>query len=169
MKIPSFLCKSSLNLRAEPKIFILQKSKYAVRPREINFILEKVEEGPYWDRLLATKVKQPWLRIDFKNWKDEDDDEEEGQGQDLGKIFSLKFSATDSCILWLFINISFFHKYQPSILTKQIIFIHINYFQSTQDSFKIHTILSFKANALTINILCAISLILRLSGLRISF
>ena len=99
MKIPSFLCKSSLNLRAETKIFILQKSKYAVRPREINFILEKVEEGPYWDRLLATKVKQPWLRIDFKNWKDEDDDEEEGQGQDLGKFFSLKFSATDSCIL----------------------------------------------------------------------
>lgn len=48
-------------------------------------MLEKVEEGPYWDRLLATKVKQPWLRIDFKNWIDEDDDEEEGQGQDLGR------------------------------------------------------------------------------------
>merc|ERR1711992_98781 len=64
----------------------VEKSKYAVRPREINFILEKVEEGPYWDRLLATKVKQPWLRIDFKNWKDEDDDEEEGQGQDLEEM-----------------------------------------------------------------------------------
>ena len=49
-------------------------------------MLEKTEEGPYWDRLLATKVKQHWLKIDFKNWKDEDDDEaEEGQGQDLGK------------------------------------------------------------------------------------
>ncbi len=45
-----------------------------------------MEEGPYWDRLLATKVKQPWLRIDFKNWKDEDDDEEEGQGQDIGQF-----------------------------------------------------------------------------------
>merc|ERR1711992_392848 len=64
----------------------VEKSKYAVRPREINFILEKVEEGPYWDRLLVTKVKQPWLRIDFKNWKDEDDDEEEGQGQDLEEM-----------------------------------------------------------------------------------
>jgi len=33
-------------------------------------------------------VKQPWLRVDFKNWKDEDDDEEEGgaQGQDLGRL-----------------------------------------------------------------------------------
>ena len=57
-----------------------------VRPREISFVLEKVEEGPYWDRLLSSKLKQPWLKVDFKNWKDEDDDEEEGeQGQDLGE------------------------------------------------------------------------------------
>ena len=57
-----------------------------VRPREISFVLEKVEEGPYWDRLLSSKLKQPWLKVDFKNWKDEDADEEEGaQGQDLGE------------------------------------------------------------------------------------
>ena len=57
-----------------------------VRPREISFVLEKVEEGPYWDRLLSSKLKQPWLKVGFKNWKDEDDDEEEGeQGQDLGE------------------------------------------------------------------------------------
>ena len=57
-----------------------------VRPREISFVLEKVEEGPYWDRLLSSKLKQPWLKVDCKNWKDEDDDEEEGeQGQDLGE------------------------------------------------------------------------------------
>ena len=64
----------------------MQKSKFVVRPREVSFVLEKAEEGPYWDRLLTTKVKQHWLKIDFKNWKDEDDDEEgqEGQGQDLG-------------------------------------------------------------------------------------
>merc|ERR1712130_522228 len=55
-----------------------EKSKYAVRPREVSFVLEKTEEGPYWDRLLATKVKQHWLKIDFKNWKDEDDDETDG-------------------------------------------------------------------------------------------
>jgi len=64
----------------------VEKTKYAVRPREISFILEKVEEGPYWDRLLETKVKQPWLRVDFKNWKDEDDDEEDGQGQDMEEM-----------------------------------------------------------------------------------
>ncbi|XP_023340914.1 prostaglandin E synthase 3 isoform X2 [Eurytemora carolleeae] len=66
----------------------VEKSKFGVRPREISFVLEKQEEGPYWDRLLETKVKQPWLRVDFKNWKDEDDDEEEGgaQGQDLEEM-----------------------------------------------------------------------------------
>merc|ERR1712105_422534 len=65
----------------------VEKSKYAVRPREVSFVLEKTEEGPYWDRLLATKVKQHWLKIDFKNWIDEDDDEaEEGQGQDLEEM-----------------------------------------------------------------------------------
>ena len=26
------------------------------------------------------------FRVDFKNWKDEDDDEEDGQGQDMGKF-----------------------------------------------------------------------------------
>merc|ERR1712123_13867 len=64
-----------------------EKSKFAVRPREVSFVLEKSEEGPYWDRLLATKTKQHWLKFDFKNWKDEDDDEaEEGQGQDLEEM-----------------------------------------------------------------------------------
>jgi len=65
----------------------VEKSRYAVRPREVSFLLEKVEEGPYWDRLLQTKLKQPWLRVDFKNWKDEDDEDEEGQGgQDLEEM-----------------------------------------------------------------------------------
>merc|ERR1712079_6389 len=26
----------------------VEKTKYAVRPREVSFVLEKVEEGPYW-------------------------------------------------------------------------------------------------------------------------
>ena len=81
------------------------KSKFAVRPREVSnqtdsalefqhlhdpqvsFVLEKVEEGPYWDRLLETKVKQHWLKIDFMNWVDEDEEEEPGQGQDLGEKY----------------------------------------------------------------------------------
>merc|ERR1712130_1012140 len=42
------------------------KSKFAVRPREVSFVLEKVEKGPYW--------------------VDEDEEEEPGQGQDLEEM-----------------------------------------------------------------------------------
>jgi len=64
-----------------------EKSKFAVRPREVSFVLEKAEEGPYWDRLVESKLKQPWLKIDFKNWVDEDGEEEPGQGgQDLEEM-----------------------------------------------------------------------------------
>ena len=52
---------------------------------QVSFVLEKVEEGPYWDRLLDSKLKQHWLKIDYKNWVDEDEEEEPGQGQDLGE------------------------------------------------------------------------------------
>ena len=51
---------------------------------QVSFVLEKVEEG-YWDRLLESKLKQHWLKIDHKNWVDEDEEEEPGQGQDLGE------------------------------------------------------------------------------------
>ena len=57
--------------------YFIKESRYAVRPREVTFILKKLETGQYWERLLATNVKQPWLRIDFKNWLDEEDEVEE--------------------------------------------------------------------------------------------
>merc|ERR1712156_265281 len=38
----------------------VEKTKYAVRPREVSFVLEKVEEGPYWDRLLAGPEPGTW-------------------------------------------------------------------------------------------------------------
>jgi len=60
-----------------------EKSKYAVRPRAIEFALEKKEAGPYWDRLLADKVKQHWLKIDFNKWKEEDESDDEEGGQDI--------------------------------------------------------------------------------------
>merc|ERR1712002_1430210 len=63
-----------------------EKSKFAVRPREVSFVLEKAEEGPYWDRLLETKLKQHYLKIDHKNWVDEDGDDEPAQGQDLEEM-----------------------------------------------------------------------------------
>ena len=58
----------------------MQKSKFAVRDRVIEFALEKAEEGPYWDRLTKDKTKQHWLKVDFNKWKDEDDSEDESGG-----------------------------------------------------------------------------------------
>ena len=57
------------------------KTKYIVRPRCVEFALEKAEEGPYWERLLADKTKQHWLKVDFAKWKDEDDSDNEEGGQ----------------------------------------------------------------------------------------
>ena len=51
-----FLCKPALKVDPEA-------TKYQVRPRCIEFALEKAEEGPYWERLLAEKTKQHWLKV----------------------------------------------------------------------------------------------------------
>ena len=49
-----------------------QDSRYAVRPRCVEFRLAKKSPG-WWERLLKDKSRQHWLRVDFQNWKDEDD------------------------------------------------------------------------------------------------
>ena len=49
-----------------------QASRYAVRARVVEFRLEKVKPV-WWERLLSDKTRQHWLRVDFQNWKDEDD------------------------------------------------------------------------------------------------
>ena len=49
-----------------------QASRYAVRPRVVEFKLEK-RDAVWWDRLLKEKARQHWLRVDFQNWRDEDD------------------------------------------------------------------------------------------------
>merc|ERR1711862_1089516 len=63
-----------------------EKTKYQVRPRCIEFALEKAEDGPYWERLLEDKTKQHWLKVDFQKWKDEDDSDEEAGGGDLEEM-----------------------------------------------------------------------------------
>ena len=66
----------------------------------IEFALEKKEEGPYWDRLLADKTKQHWLKIDFNKWKDEDESDEEGeggQGGNLEEVSVLKLNVVFIC------------------------------------------------------------------------
>jgi len=50
-----------------------EKSKYVVRPRNIEFVLIKKESGPYWERLLKEGGKRNWLKADWNKWVDEDD------------------------------------------------------------------------------------------------
>ena len=66
----------------------MQKSKFAIRERMIEFALEKKDGGPFWDRLIKEKTKYHWLKTDFNKWKDEDEseDEEGGGGQDLEEV-----------------------------------------------------------------------------------
>lgn len=72
----------------------MQKSRSFVRDRNIELILVKREEGPFWPHLLKEKVKQHWLKVDFSRWKDEDDsdDEGEGQNQDLEEVRNVRGS-----------------------------------------------------------------------------
>lgn len=87
-------------------IIYFQKSRSFVRDRNIELILIKKEEGPYWPHLLKQKVKQHWLKVDFSRWKDEDDSEDEGEGQnqDLEEV-SLE---TCHCVFFLLI-LAFMH------------------------------------------------------------
>jgi len=62
-------------------------SKYFVRDRNVEFILLKKSEGPFWPHLLKQKMKYHWLKVDFTRWKDEDDSEDEaGQNPDLEEM-----------------------------------------------------------------------------------
>ena len=51
---------------------VIQGSRFAVRPRVVEFKLEKSDIF-WWDRLLKDNARQHWLRVDFQNWRDEDD------------------------------------------------------------------------------------------------
>ena len=59
------------------KDVVPERTKYQIRPRFIEIVLEKMTEGPYWERLLEEKTKRHWLKIDFQKWKDENDSEDE--------------------------------------------------------------------------------------------
>ena len=88
----------------------LQKSKFAVRDRVIEFALEKKDSGPYWKRLVKEEQKQHWLKVDFNKWKDEDEsDDEAGGGQDLEEvkkmIHDLLMKAVFSVSIRIFNNV----------------------------------------------------------------
>ncbi|GAB6030563.1 hypothetical protein CHUAL_014199 [Chamberlinius hualienensis] len=74
----------SVNLYSE---VIPEDSKYVVRDRQIEVMLKKKEEGPFWKRLLKEEQKAHWLKVDFNKWRDEDDSEDEYENQDLEDMF----------------------------------------------------------------------------------
>eukprot|EP01119_Soliformovum_irregulare_P019125 TRINITY_DN5_c0_g1_i1.p1 TRINITY_DN5_c0_g1~~TRINITY_DN5_c0_g1_i1.p1 ORF type:complete len:212 (-),score=67.78 TRINITY_DN5_c0_g1_i1:102-701(-) len=53
-----------------------EQSKFVVRPRQVEFVLKRKEEGPYWDRLLKEGGKRNWLKVDWNKWVDEDEADE---------------------------------------------------------------------------------------------
>ncbi|XP_023334736.1 very-long-chain (3R)-3-hydroxyacyl-CoA dehydratase 3 [Eurytemora carolleeae] len=54
----------------------LQKTNYSIHSRVVELKFEKSIPS-WWTRLVKPKEHQHWLRIDFQNWKDEDETEEE--------------------------------------------------------------------------------------------
>lgn len=66
-----------------------EKSAKFLRDRNIELVLKKKEEGPYWPQLTKEKQKFHWLKVDFNKWKDEDDSDDEfggGQSEDLEEM-----------------------------------------------------------------------------------
>ena len=60
-------------------------SKYFVRDREVEVMLKKKEQGPYWPRLVKTEAKQHWLGVDFDRWKEEDESDEDATQEQLSE------------------------------------------------------------------------------------
>jgi len=79
----------TLNLFKEIDV---SKSKYAVRPRQVDFVLAKKEAGPFWDRLLKEKDKHKWLKVDWNKWKDEDEVGEDDAGFDMSGMGNFDMS-----------------------------------------------------------------------------
>lgn len=56
-----------------------KESKFSVKPRGIEFILKRAEEGDYWDKLMNIDGRKPhWLSCDWDKWVDEDESDDEG-------------------------------------------------------------------------------------------
>eukprot|EP01123_Difflugia_compressa_P012883 TRINITY_DN570_c1_g1_i4.p1 TRINITY_DN570_c1_g1~~TRINITY_DN570_c1_g1_i4.p1 ORF type:complete len:158 (-),score=48.89 TRINITY_DN570_c1_g1_i4:101-574(-) len=56
-------------------------TKWAVHGKSTNFVIKK-KDAAFWPRLTKSKVKHPWLSIDWSRWVDEDD--AGSSGFDLG-------------------------------------------------------------------------------------
>ncbi|THD18631.1 Prostaglandin e synthase [Fasciola hepatica] len=65
-----------------------ESSRQMSTDREIVMYIKKKEKG-FWPRLLSSSAKQPWLKVDFNRWVDENDSEPELGGMDnFANMFS---------------------------------------------------------------------------------
>ncbi|KAF2073257.1 hypothetical protein CYY_005419 [Polysphondylium violaceum] len=66
------------------KEIVVEESNFTTNSRYPKILLKKKESG-YWNFLVKNKAKLPYVKIDWNNWKDEDDvkeTDEEPQGFD---------------------------------------------------------------------------------------
>lgn len=67
-----------------------QESLHNVRDRNIELVLKKATDGPFWSRLTQEKIKYHWLKFDFNKWDEEgvvnDDYEGETPNWDLEEV-----------------------------------------------------------------------------------
>lgn len=54
-----------------------EESKCKINARSVVFKIIKADSGPYWERLQKEKGRNVHCKIDWDNWKDEEDDEDE--------------------------------------------------------------------------------------------
>ncbi|KNC53040.1 uncharacterized protein AMSG_09332 [Thecamonas trahens ATCC 50062] len=53
-----------------------EKSSFVVRPRQVEFLLMRKEEGSHWPRLTKNKLKAQWLNTDWSKYVDSDEEDE---------------------------------------------------------------------------------------------
>lgn len=71
-----------------------EKTVQSLKGRNIELVLTKKNEGPFWPRLTKENQKHHWLKSDFNKWVDEDDSEEEagdGQSEYLSQVCLFTF------------------------------------------------------------------------------
>lgn len=68
------------------KTIIPEKSRFAVRERGVDFVIEKLDAGPYWERLVSESTKLPWIKVNFDKWVDEEE-LNESQNKNLAPNF----------------------------------------------------------------------------------
>lgn len=66
-----------LDIKLYAPILTAPESKCNITARHVAFRIVKTESGPYWPRLLKAEGRNVHCKIDWDNWRDEDEDNED--------------------------------------------------------------------------------------------